>query len=66
MNVSVVFKPHEAMALIVFSEARKKRLSVFLCSTRDAVGHATVQSAAPARDDVDIVVVVALRHGPPL
>jgi hypothetical protein len=66
MNIAVVFEPHEAMALIVRSEARKKRLSVFLCSTRDAIGHATVQNAAAARDDIDVIVVVALRHGPPL
>ncbi len=30
MNIAVVFKPHEAMALIVCSEAREKRLSVFV------------------------------------
>jgi hypothetical protein len=63
MNISVVFKPHETMALIGFGEARNIRLSVFVCSPCHAIGHATVQNAAAARDDIDIVVVVALRHG---
>jgi hypothetical protein len=66
MNITVVFKPHEAVALIGCREARNIRLSVFLCSTRNAIGHATVQNPATARDDIDVIVVVALRHWLPL
>ena len=66
MNISVVFKPHETMALIICSEAGNRRPAVFPCSACHAIGHATVQNAAAARDDIDVIVVVALRHGVPL
>jgi len=62
MNITIMLKPHEAMALVVCSEARNEARSMFLCSACNAVGQATVKHSGSAGDDIDVVVVVAFAH----
>jgi hypothetical protein len=62
MNIAVMFKPDEAMTLIVCSEARNNTLPVLIRPARDAIGHATVQNAGSASNDIDVIVVISLFH----
>jgi hypothetical protein len=62
MNIPVMLKPDEAMALIIRSEARKSVRSMLIRSASNAIGHAAVENTASAGDDVDVVVVLAFAH----
>jgi hypothetical protein len=62
MNITIMLKPHEAMALVVCSEARDEARSMFLCSACNAVGQAAIEYSGSAGNDIDVVVVVAFAH----
>ena len=62
MNILVMLKPHEAMALVVSSEARNEARSMFLRSARNAIGHAAVKNTRSAGNDIDEIMVVAFAH----
>jgi hypothetical protein len=62
MNITIMLKPHEAMAVVVCGEARNEARSMFLRSACNAVGQAAVEDSGSAGNDIDVVVMVAFAH----
>ena len=62
MNITIMLKLDQALALVVCSEARNEARSMFLRSACNAIGQAAVKNARPAGNDIDVVVVVAFAH----
>ena len=62
MNITIMLKPHEAIALVVCSEAWNEARAVFLGSARNAIGKAAEKNSGSAGNDIDVVVVVAFAH----
>ena len=62
MNITIMLKPHEAIALVVCCEARNEARSMFFRSACNAVGQAAVKNTGSAGNDIDVVMVVAFAH----
>ena len=62
VDILVMFKPNESMALVSGSEAGETGVGVLLRSTFNIVGDAGVEDMSSAGDDVHVVVMVTLIH----
>jgi hypothetical protein len=59
-DVFVMLKPHQPMTSILSGKARNQRRLMLTGSASNTIGHATVQNARAAANNVDVIIVVSL------